>query len=75
MDTEKLLLDMHENLIVVMQAAYIEWQHGGGADAAMKWIANTLDGPGLIPLESDAFGKDAQAYFEKNRPGARDAQA
>lgn len=52
---------MHRN-ILAMQAAYIEWRHGGGAEAAMQWIGNTLDGPGLIPEDTE---KDAQAYFDR----------
>lgn len=63
----KLLSGLHNDLIVAMQAAHIEWQHGKGAEAAMRWIANTLDGPGLIPSEIEPYGKEAQAYFDANR--------
>ncbi len=52
-----------EHQVLAMQAAYIEWIHGGGAEKAMAWIANTLDGPGLIP--TDAEGTDAQAFFDR----------
>ncbi|WP_354684798.1 hypothetical protein [Cupriavidus necator] len=52
------------NLTLAMQAAWIEWQHGGGADHAMQWIENTLWGPGLIPDEDEPHAKEAQAYFD-----------
>lgn len=57
----------YNDLLVVMQAAWIEWTHGEGAESAMEWIDNTLSGPGLIPDETDPFGKEAQAYFDANR--------
>ena len=41
----KMITDMHHDLLVVMQAALIEWKHGEGAEAALRWIVNTLDGP------------------------------
>jgi len=49
------------NVMVGNQAAWIEWQHGGGAEAAMTWIHNGLAGPGLIP-----DGGEAQAFFNAN---------
>lgn len=49
------------NQIVGNQAAWIEWQHGAGAEAAMTWIHNGLAGPGLIP-----DGKEAQPWFDAN---------
>lgn len=55
------------DLTVTMQAAWIQWQHGLGAEEAMKWIHNRLWGPGLIPDESEPYGKDAQAYYDANR--------
>ena len=61
------LKEMHHDLLVVMQAAWIEWQHGKGADAAMQWIENTLVGPGLIPKDGEAWSKEAQAYFDANQ--------
>jgi len=65
-DPEKALLDfgwmIHDDM-TVMQAAWIEWKHGGGAEAAMEWIENSLDGPGLIP--DDAI-VDAQEFFDAN---------
>jgi len=63
----KMMSEMHHDLLVVMQAAFIEWQHGNGADAAMTWIANTLDGPGLIPDKNAPYGKEAQAWFDANQ--------
>lgn len=49
------------NVIVGNQSAWIEWQHGAGAEAAMTWIHNSLVGPGLIP-----DGKEAQPWFNAN---------
>jgi hypothetical protein len=63
----KELSAMHHDLLVVMQAAWIEWQHGKGAEEAMAWIANTLGGPGLIPDEDEPYGKEAQAFYDANR--------
>ncbi|MCY1253054.1 hypothetical protein D9M68_122780 [compost metagenome] len=53
--------------VVVMQAAWIEWEHGRGADDAMEWIQNTLVGPGHIPDEDAPYGKEAQAWFDANQ--------
>lgn len=53
--------------IVGEQAAYIEWQHGKGADAGMQWIANGLGGPGFIPDENEPWGTEAQAYYDANK--------
>src|SRR5690554_543919 len=49
-------------VVAVMQAAWIEWRRGRGADAAMQWIENTLIGPGLIPGDDES---DAQAFFDR----------
>ena len=51
------------NLIVANQAAWIEWQHGKGAEKAMVWVHNGLVGPGHIP-DDDVV--DAQLYFDAN---------
>lgn len=51
------------NLVVANQAAWIEWQRGEGAEAAMTWIHNGLAGPGHIPRDD---GDSAQAYFDSN---------
>ena len=48
--------------LAAMQAAWIEWRRGRGADAAMQWIENTLIGPGLIPGDD---ASDAQAFFDR----------
>lgn len=58
---------MHHDLIVTMQAAIIEAEHGGGPEAALDWISNTLMGPGLLPDEDEPWGKDAQRYFSANK--------
>jgi hypothetical protein len=60
------------NMTVGNQAAWIEWQRGGGAEEAMGWIENGLIGPGLIPGDceddidaNDPILKNAQAYYDK----------
>lgn len=55
------------NMVVAEQAAWIEWQHGEGAEAAMRWIGNGLAGPGHIPDEAEPYGKEAQAWHDANR--------
>lgn len=55
------------DLLCGMQAAWIEWKHGGGAEEAMAWIENRLDGPGLIPEEDKPYATEAQLWFEANR--------
>ncbi|KAB0584789.1 hypothetical protein F7Q92_02900 [Ideonella dechloratans] len=62
-DLGKIIHDM----TVAQQAAWIEWQHGKGADAAMTWIHNGLAGPGFIPDEDEPYGKEAQAWYDANR--------
>lgn len=52
------------NMVVANQAAWIECFNGKGADAAMKWITNGLQGPGHIPRGDDENINDAQAYFD-----------
>ena len=52
---------LHHN-ILAMRAAVVAWQREGAA-AGMKWIANSLAGPGHLPSEPDiALG--AQALFD-----------
>jgi hypothetical protein len=63
----KLITGMHHDLLVTMQAALIEWQHGKGAEAALQWLVNTLDGPGLLPDPEAPWGKDAQRFMDANR--------
>lgn len=65
---DEMLRDSFERNLVVMQAAWIEWRHGKGAEAAMRWIHNTLCGPGLIPGEAAPWGREAQAWFDANQP-------
>ena len=67
LETVDLLGDLMQDNVAAMQAACIENWHGKGADAAMEWIENTLDGPGLLPEESDPWGTEAQAWFDANR--------
>lgn len=67
MRLRKELAGMHHDLLVVMQAAWIEWQHGKGAESAMQWIENTLAGPGLIPYDDEPYSNEPQAYFDKNK--------
>jgi hypothetical protein len=55
------------DMVVAQQAAWIEWQHGEGAEAAMRWIHNGLCGPGHIPDEDAPYGKEPQAYFDANK--------
>ena len=62
-DLGKIIHDM----TVAQQAAWIEWQHGKGAEAGMQWIQNGLFGPGFIPDEDEPYGKEAQAWFDANR--------
>ncbi|QPR34499.1 hypothetical protein I6G96_26865 [Delftia acidovorans] len=61
------LAGMFHDQIVAQQAAYIEWQHGAGAEAAMAWIENGLCDPGHIPDEDAPYGNEAQAWFDANK--------
>ncbi|HGM4636890.1 TPA: hypothetical protein ACKPVT_001898 [Serratia marcescens] len=49
-------------MLLTMQAAAIEIEHGEGPNAAMAWIVNKLAGPGEFAPDSE---KDAQAYFNR----------
>ncbi|MGG4624021.1 hypothetical protein ACLPHD_06565 [Serratia odorifera] len=49
-------------MLLTMQAAVIEIEHGEGPSAAMSWIVNKLMGPGEFAPDSE---KDAQAYFNR----------
>lgn len=49
-------------MLLTMQAAVIEIEHGEGPNAAMSWIVNKLAGPGEFAPDSE---KDAQAYFNR----------
>lgn len=48
---------------MAMRAALVAWQREDAA-AGMKWIANTLCGPGHLPSE-EAIALGAQALFDK----------
>ncbi len=48
---------------MAMRAAVVAWQREDAA-AGMKWIANTLCGPGHLPSEED-MTQGAQALFDK----------
>lgn len=52
--------------VVEKQAAWIEWQNGGGAEEAMRWIHNSLWGPGFVPDEKEIEGQSPQEFYEKN---------
>jgi hypothetical protein len=58
---------LHHDLVVTMQAAWIEWRNGRGAEVAMQWIENTLDGPGLIPDPDAPYYDDAQKFHSLNK--------
>ena len=58
------------NMVVADQAAWIEWRHGKGAEAAMQWIGNGLLGPGHIPAEDEPYSTEAQAWYDANRADA-----
>jgi len=62
-----LLHEIIHDMTVANQAAWIEWKHGKGAEAAMKWIHNGLAGPGFIPDENEEYGKNAQFYYNANK--------
>ncbi|GAB0151791.1 hypothetical protein [Marinobacterium sp. BA1] len=66
-DTNKQFGKIIHDQVVANQAAWIEWQHGKGAEAAMAWVQNGLLGPGHIPDESEPWAKDPQAYYDANK--------
>ncbi|MDO8415537.1 MAG: hypothetical protein Q7S87_04935 [Agitococcus sp.] len=53
--------------VVLMQAAWIEWQHGKGAEKAMVWIENALIGPGQLPDEDEPYSTESQAWYDANK--------
>lgn len=61
------LASMFHDQVVAQQAAWIEWQHGKGAEEGMRWIENGLCGPGHIPDEEAPYGTEAQAWFDANQ--------
>lgn len=55
--------DIVHTQTLAMRAAVVDWQRQGPQEG-MRWIANTLAGPGHLPSEPDiALG--AQALFDK----------
>lgn len=60
------------NTVTVMQAAYLDWKAGKGAESAMEWIENTLDDTDNIPAEGYAGAGDLKnahdpdLYFRDN---------
>ena len=55
--------DIVHKQVLAMRAAVVAWQREG-AEIGMKWIANTLAGPGHLPSDEDtALG--AQPLFDK----------
>ena len=63
---QKSLGECIHNMTVANQSAWIEWQHGKGAEEAMRWIHNGLAGPGFIPDEDEPYGKESQAWYDAN---------
>jgi hypothetical protein len=57
------VLMQNERFLVAMQCALIE-AHNKGDRAGLRWIFNTLEGPGLTP----DVHPDAQAYFDLHAP-------
>jgi len=55
--------DIVHTQVMAMRAAVVAWQREDAA-AGMKWIANTLCGPGHLPSE-EAIALGAQALFDK----------
>lgn len=76
-----MLSRINNGIILAMQAAWIAHQYGKEpADSVMEWIANSLEGPGLLPdPDDDGFTTDAQAWFDaqiseiENRPAVSSA--
>ena len=57
---------MHDQT-VAMQSALIEWMFGKGAEDGLRWIVNTLEGPGLLPETDAEHGHNAQFWFDTHR--------
>lgn len=55
--------DIVHRHVLVMRAAVVAWKREG-AEAGMRWIANTLFGPGHLPSDED-IAMGAQALFDK----------
>ncbi len=61
-----MLSRINNGIILSMQAAWIAHKYGNEpADSVMEWIANSLEGPGLLPdPDDDGFTTDAQEWFD-----------
>ena len=61
-----MLSRINNGIILAMQSAWIAHKYGNEpADSVMEWIANSLEGPGLLPdPDDDGFTTDAQAWFD-----------
>ena len=61
-----MLSRINNGIILAMQAAWIAHEYGKEpADSVMEWIANSLEGPGLLPgPDDDGFTTDAQVWFD-----------
>lgn len=66
----KTLAHIVHDQVVANQSAWIEWQHGKGAEAAMTWVHNGLAGPGQIPDETEPYGKEPQAWYDLHNSNA-----
>ncbi len=61
-----MLSKINNGIILAMQSAWIAHKYvKEPADIVMEWIANSLEGPGLLPdPDDDGFTTDAQAWFD-----------
>lgn len=66
----KTLAHIVHDQVVANQSAWIEWQHGKGAESAMTWVHNGLAGPGQIPDETAPYGKEPQAWYDLHNSNA-----
>jgi len=55
--------DIVHSQVLAMRAAVVAWQRDG-AEAGMRWIANSLSGPGHLPTEAD-IAVGAQPLFDR----------
>lgn len=67
---DEILGKLVHNHKIIMQAAWIEWRHGKGAESAMQMIENHLEcAGGFVPDEDcveeipEHLKKDSEAYF------------
>lgn len=62
----KTMSQIMNDLLVGNQAAWIEWQHGKGAEEAMVWVEGSLAGVG-VPDEDEPWAREAQAWYSANK--------